>query len=106
MLAAEEPGLVDRLLLLSYPLHPPQRPNELRTGHFPHLQVPALLIHGTRDGFGSIDEMGVALKLIQARTELLAVAGAGHELLTKRNRDELGKTIVDAFRLFACEVGV
>jgi predicted alpha/beta-hydrolase family hydrolase len=101
MLAADEPGLVDRLLLLSYPLHPPQRPAELRTGHFPRLQVPALFVHGTRDGFGSIDEMTAALHLIPARTELLPVTGAGHELLTKRNRDELSKTVVEAFRSFA-----
>src|SRR5271154_1405302 len=73
MLAASEPGLVDQLLLLSYPLHPPLRPGELRTGHFPDLQVPALFVHGTRDGFGSIDEMVAALKLIPARTELLPV---------------------------------
>ena len=60
MLAADEPALVERLLLLSYPLHPPQRPGELRTAHFPRLQVPALFVHGTRDGFGSINEMTAA----------------------------------------------
>src|SRR5271167_4291462 len=52
-LSAAQPGLVDRLLLLSYPLHPPRRPDELRTGHFPELNTPALFVHGTRDGFGS-----------------------------------------------------
>jgi predicted alpha/beta-hydrolase family hydrolase len=100
MLAAAEPGLVDGLLLLSYPLHPPQRPAELRTGHFPNLKTPALFVHGTRDGFGSIDELGAALKLIQAQTELVPIAGAGHELMTKRNRDELPQILVEAFRLF------
>src|SRR6202161_3580295 len=60
MLASNEPSVADRLLLLSYPLHPPQRPSELRTAHFPRLQVPALFVHGTRDGFGSIDEMEAA----------------------------------------------
>src|ERR1700761_9299340 len=69
MLAASEPGLVDRLLLLSYPLHPPQRPTELRTQHFPQLQTPAMFVHGTRDGFGSIDEVAAALKLIPAQIE-------------------------------------
>ena len=103
MLAATEPGVVDRLLLLSYPLHPPQRPNELRTGHFRSLQPPALFVHGTRDGFGSIVEMEAALKLIPARTELLPVAGAGHELLTKQNRDEVAQTVVEAFRLFTSD---
>lgn len=100
MLAASEPGLVDQLLLLSYPLHPPQRPSELRTGHFSSLQTPAMFVHGTRDGFGSIDEVVAALKLIPTRTELLPVTGAGHELVTKRNRDELSKRVVEAFRSF------
>jgi uncharacterized protein len=104
MLAASEPGLVHQLLLLSYPLHPPQRPSELRTGHFPDLQTPAMFVHGARDGFGSIDEMVAALKLIPARTELLPVTGAGHELATNRNRDEVSKIVVEAFRLFTYDV--
>jgi uncharacterized protein len=104
MLAASDPGLVDQLLLLSYPLHPPQRPSELRTGHFPRLQTPAMFVHGTRDGFGSIDEMVAALTLIRAQTELLPVTGAGHELVTKRDRDEVSKIVVEAFRLFTHNV--
>jgi uncharacterized protein len=101
MLSADEPDLVQRLLLLSYPLHPPLRPAEPRTAHFPRLEVPALFVHGTRDGFGSIEEVAAALKLIPAATELLPVASAGHELLNKRNSDAMAKTIVDAFRSFA-----
>jgi len=104
MLAASEPGLVDRLLLLSYPLHPPQRPSELRTGHFPGLKTPAMFVHGTRDGFGTVDEMVAALKLIPARTVLLPVTGAGHELVTKRSRDEVPKMVAEAFRSFTYEV--
>jgi uncharacterized protein len=92
---------VDSLLLLSYPLHPPQRPTELRTGHLPDLKTPALFVHGTRDGFGSIDEMTQALKLIPARTELLPITGAGHELVTRNNHDATAKTVVEAFRRFA-----
>ncbi len=96
ILAAEEPAISERLLLLSYPLHPPQRPEDLRTGHFPNLRVPAVFVHGVRDGFGTIAEMTAALKLIPAPTELIPVAGAGHELMSKRNRDELTATIVTA----------
>jgi len=103
MLAASQPGLVDQLLLLSYPLHPPQRPSELRTEHFPRLQTPAMFVHGTRDGFGSIEELTAALTLIPTRTELLPLAGAGHELVTKRNRDEVSKILAEAFRLFTDE---
>jgi predicted alpha/beta-hydrolase family hydrolase len=103
MLAASQPGLVDQLLLLSYPLHPPQRPSELRTEHFPRLQTPAMFVHGTRDGFGSIEELAAALTLIPTRTQLLPLAGAGHELVTKRNRDEVSKIVVEAFRSFTYE---
>lgn len=100
MLAAQEPGLVDGLLLLSYPLHPPQRPGELRTAHFPLLQTPAFFVHGSKDGFGTLDEMAAALQLIPAVTALLPVAGAGHELLSKKNRDELPSAVVSQFPAF------
>jgi predicted alpha/beta-hydrolase family hydrolase len=106
MLAAAEPGLADGLLLLSYPLHPPQRPTDLRrpalrTTHFPNLQTPAMFVHGTRDGFATLDELTAALALIPARTELLSIPSAGHELLTKQNRDDLPRRIVAAFQSFA-----
>lgn len=89
MLAATDPTGIDDLLLLSYPLHPPKRPDQLRTSHFPALQTPTLFVHGMRDGFGSLQEMKSALALIPAPTRLLAIAGAGHELLTKTNRATL-----------------
>jgi uncharacterized protein len=97
MLAAVEPQLVQTLLLLSYPLHPPRKPAEQRTQHFSSLQVPALFVHGARDGFGTISEMEAALSLIPARTELLPIPGAGHELLTKSNREALIKEVVSRF---------
>jgi predicted alpha/beta-hydrolase family hydrolase len=80
MLIAEKPELVDGLLLLSYPLHPPRKPAELRTAHFPRLQRPALFVQGTRDPFGSVEEMRTAIGLIPARTKLMEVEGAGHDL--------------------------
>jgi hypothetical protein len=101
MLAANEPGLVEALLLLSYPLHPPKRPDDLRTAHFPHLRTPALFLHGTADGFGTVAEMEAAAKLIPTRAELIPVQGAGHELLTRRNREEMPGLCVERFRAFA-----
>lgn len=83
MLAAEDPTVADGLLLLSYPLHPTGKPDQLRTAHFPKLQTPAMFVHGTRDPFGSIDEMRAALKLIPARAELMEVPGAPHGLPPK-----------------------
>ena len=80
MLAAEEPDIADGLLLLSYPLHPPRKPAELRTAHFTNLRTPALFIHGTRDPFGSVEELRSALSLIPAVTHLVALEGMGHDL--------------------------
>jgi uncharacterized protein len=98
MLAASEPDLVPALLLLSYPLHPPKRPAQLRSAHFPSLRTPALFVHGTRDGFGTIEDLTVAIKLIPARTEVVPVESAGHELMNARNRDKLPKMIIGAFK--------
>lgn len=97
ILAAAEPQLVESLLLLSYPLHPPKKPSELRTKHFLSLEIPALFVHGTRDAFGTIPEMQSALSLIPARTDLLPVAGAGHELLTNSNRETLIEEVMSRF---------
>ena len=80
MAAAERPDLAAALLLLSYPLHAPGRPEQKRTAFFPDLRMPALFVHGTRDAFGSPEEMREALALISGRTGLLLVDGAGHDL--------------------------
>lgn len=80
MAAAERPGMADALLLLSYPLHPPAKPAQMRTAFFPELHTPALFVHGTADPFGSPQELRAAIQLIPAPTDLLLVEGAGHDL--------------------------
>ena len=79
-LAKVEPDLVTALLLLSYPLHPPRKPEQQRTQHLPDLHTPALFVSGTRDPFGSIEELQRALKMIPGKTKLLPIEGAGHDL--------------------------
>jgi len=88
MLAATDSSIADGLLLLSYPLHPPKKPHQLRTAHFPQLRIQCLFVHGTRDSFASTGEMESALKLIQAETTLLSIEGAGHELASKKKSDQ------------------
>lgn len=80
MLAAEVPSFAEGLLLFSYPLHPPGKPEQLRTAHFPALRTPCVFVHGTKDPFGSIEELQAALKLIPAPVHLIVVEGAGHDL--------------------------
>jgi uncharacterized protein len=100
MLLAEHPALVAGLLLFSYPLHPPRRPAELRTAHFPRLTTPALFVHGSRDPFGSLEEMSSALQLVPARTQLLAIEGAGHELIRGNAPEQFIPSIESAFQNF------
>ncbi len=84
ILASETSDLVAALLLISYPLHPPGKPERLRTDHFPRLQTPSLFAHGSRDPFGALDEMNDALPLIPARHRLVEFEGAGHGLVQRR----------------------
>jgi len=91
MLAADEPALVAGLLLFSYPLHPPGKPDRRRTEHFPQLQMPAVFVQGTADPFGGVEEIRAALALIPAATRLIAIEGAGHDL--QRGRFDLGPVI-------------
>jgi len=106
MLCAEqaegEPALAPGLLLLSYPLHPPRKSTQLRTQHFSNLRTPALFVSGTRDPFGSVEEIGQALKQIPAKTKLMTVEGAGHDLgfKGKAKREELPERILLEFKNF------
>jgi len=102
MLCGEDPDLAAGLLLLSYPLHPPRKPEQLRTQHFPDLQTPGLFVQGTRDPFGTMEELRAALQLIPARTKLVAVEGAGHDLGFKGKARPAGvpKMVVEEFGKF------
>jgi predicted alpha/beta-hydrolase family hydrolase len=80
MLLAKEPGLCDAMIAFSYPLHPPNKPEQLRTAHFPELKMPTLFVHGSADPFGSAAEMESAIAAIHSRTRLVVIPGAGHDL--------------------------
>jgi predicted alpha/beta-hydrolase family hydrolase len=66
------------LVLLGYPLHPPGKPNQLRIRHFPRLATAALFVQGTRDSFGTPDELRPFLAQISAPTTLYVVEGGDH----------------------------
>ncbi len=102
MLCADEPELVNGLLLLSYPLHPPGKPDQLRTQHLPKLGIPVLIVQGRRDPFGSIEEIQSAVELIPSKTRLLPVEGVGHDLgfSGKKRLEDLPSKIVSEFKKF------
>ncbi|HSZ01146.1 MAG TPA: alpha/beta fold hydrolase [Terriglobales bacterium] len=102
MLCTDRPGLVEGLLLLSYPLHPPRKPDQLRVQHLPKLQTPTLFVHGTRDPFGLPEEMETAVSLIPAKTLLVRIEGAGHDLgfKGKARQEELPALVLAEFQKF------
>lgn len=97
LLVASSPGLAEGLLLLSYPLHPPGKPSQLRTSHFPELRVPSLFVSGTKDSFGAIQELQTAIELIPARTELVPIDGASHGLSKSGSAQGLASLIKTRF---------
>ncbi len=101
MLCAAEPDLVAGLLLLSYPLHPPRKPDQLRTQHLPNLRTPSLFVSGTRDPFGSVQEIEKALRLIPGKTKLVTIEGGGHDLNFKKGKNgDAGGAVPSIFTAF------
>jgi predicted alpha/beta-hydrolase family hydrolase len=68
------------LVLVSYPLHPPGKPDRLRTDHFPALKVPCLFVSGTRDAFGTPAELETATAAIPGPVTHVWVEGGSHGL--------------------------
>ena len=71
------------LVLVSYPLHPPGKPDRLRTEHFAALEVPCIFVSGTRDAFGSRDELESATSAIPGPVTHVWIEGGDHGLRGK-----------------------
>ena len=82
------------LVLVSYPLHPPGKPDKLRTEHFPALDVPCLFVSGTKDTFGRPDELEAATKAIPGDVTHVWIDGGDHGL---RRKDALVAETVAAW---------
>ncbi len=77
-------GLAARgLVLVSYPLHPPGKPDRLRTEHFPALELPCLFVSGTRDTFATPDELEAATQHIPGAVTHVWLEGGDHGLRRK-----------------------
>jgi predicted alpha/beta-hydrolase family hydrolase len=84
------------LILISYPLHPPGRPDSLRTAHLPQLEVPCLFVSGDRDTFGTPAELEAATATIPGPVTHVWIEGRGHDL--KRSDDAIVAAVVDWLR--------
>lgn len=77
-LLAADGDPVAGLVLLSYPLHPPGKPDVLRVEHFPEIAVPTLFVSGTKDPFGTPDEIQRHAEAIAGPVEFVWIDGQGH----------------------------
>ena len=75
-----DPLHVAALVLMSYPLHPPKKPENLRTEHLPRITVPILCVSGTKDNFGSPEELESAFSVVPAHVQWHWVQNGRHEL--------------------------
>jgi len=74
----ETAAAVSALVFLGYPLHPPQKPAQLRSRHLTEVRKPMLFVQGSRDAFGTPDELAPILSALTPRPDLLPVEGGDH----------------------------
>jgi len=77
---------VSGLVLLGYPLHPPGKHDQLRTAHLPALRVPVLLVQGTRDPFGTREEVEPIFRALPTRVDFEFIDGGDHGFAVPRSR--------------------
>ena len=98
-IAAEPDADVAGLVLLGYPLHPPGRPDKLRAGHLGRIRAPMLFVQGSRDAFGTPDELRTALADARAGGDLRTIEGGDHSFkVPKRGgvpQDQVYATVLE-----------
>jgi predicted alpha/beta-hydrolase family hydrolase len=82
--AADGDGLAG-LVFLGYPLHPPGRPEKLRSAHLPQIRAPMLFVQGSRDTFGTPDELAPILKSLHAPAELCVIDDGDHSFKVRKS---------------------
>jgi predicted alpha/beta-hydrolase family hydrolase len=84
------------LVLISYPLHPPGKPDTLRVDHFSALKVPCLFVSGTKDPFGAPAELERHAEKIPGPVTHVWIEGGGHDF--KRHDDDVAEKVRDWLR--------
>lgn len=91
---------MDGLVLLSYPLHPPGRPENTRDAHLKDVGAPMLIVQGTKDPFATPDLLHRTVASLE-NTTLVQIEGGDHSLRVRgRGRADVGKEIVEAIARF------
>jgi uncharacterized protein len=99
--AADGDGIAG-LVFLGYPLHPPGRPDKLRSAHLPQIRAPMLFVQGSRDTFGTREELAPILETLHAPAELCVVEDGDHSFKVRKSAP-LSQAAVFDFILDAVE---
>jgi predicted alpha/beta-hydrolase family hydrolase len=95
---------MEGLIFLGYPLHPPGKVDQLRAKHLPDIKVPMLFIQGSRDTFGTPDELQPIIKGLKAPADLYVVEGGDHSFkVLKRmgvTQEDTHKAVLDRIELW------
>lgn len=94
-IAAQGVETVDGLVFLGYPLHPPGKPDQRRDVHLPAIKERMLFVQGTRDPFGTADDIRALLPSLQ-HAELHEVAGGDHSFKVPGRKNDPLEGIMDA----------
>jgi hypothetical protein len=89
---------VKGLFFLGYPLHPPGKPQQLRDQHLPDVAVPMLFVQGSRDTFGTPEELRPILDRLGARAELFTIEGGDHSFAVPKSvgsREQILERVLD-----------
>jgi len=83
--AAENTAAVDGLVFLGYPLHPPGQPQKLRTEHWKTIKAPMLFLQGTRDPFGTPDEIRPFIKKLCLKAKIYVIETGDHSFKVQKS---------------------
>jgi predicted alpha/beta-hydrolase family hydrolase len=108
--AAADPNGVAGLLLLGYPLHPPGQPEKPRTAHLPDIRIPTLFVQGSRDVFGTPDELAPVISGLKGPTSLFVVETADHSLKVRKkaglSQDQADTLVLDTIEQWLRGLGL
>ena len=93
--AAVAPDGIAGLLFLGYPLHPPGRPDKLRDEHLKDIHVPMFFVQGSRDVFGTREEIGAVIKKLRLPAELYVIEGGDHSFKVPKSLDVPQDTVYE-----------
>jgi len=98
------------LVFLGYPLHPPGKPDRFRSAHLPDVKAPMLFVQGSRDAFGTPDELRPIIAPLEPPADLYIVEGGDHSFKVRKgaavSQDDVHRAIQDHIAAWLRKIAV